>query len=251
MGTEREVAGNNKTGLFDNEKAGADNAVGVQNTTPIVRSENPAVQQLASAMEDGSLTGKTINLFTPNAENEAKRAAFAEEYGAQLPETVAKTGQVLREMAAQQQPTQSMTTASEDAAIAEQEQVAKEDTQTAFTEREALNKAQTDAGDGTVQQVQTESPEVEQTVVENTGESVESRKAEQPGGMPGDLWPDAAEPERETAGGAAGADPLENIGRRKRDHQQEHAGRDRRCRTVCSCSQQPVPAGADGRCDHF
>lgn len=50
VGTEREVAGNNKTGLFDNktslsdnEKAGAYNAVGVQNTTPIVRSENPAV----------------------------------------------------------------------------------------------------------------------------------------------------------------------------------------------------------------
>lgn len=183
MGTEREVAGNNKTSLSDNEKAGADNAVGVQNTTPIVRRESPAVQQLASAMADGSLTGKTINLFTPNAENEAKRAAFAEEYGVQLPETVAKTGQVLREMAAQQQPTQSMTTASEDAAIAEQEPVAKEDTQTAFTEREALNKAQTDAGDGTVQQVQTESPAVEQTVAENTGESVESRKAEQPGGM--------------------------------------------------------------------
>lgn len=190
VGTEREVAGNNKTGLFDNEKAGADNekagadnAVGVQNTTPIVRSENPAVQQLASAMADGSLTGKTINLFTPNAENEAKRAAFAEEYGVQLPETAAKTEQVLREMAAQQQPTQSMTTVSEDAAIAEQEPVAKEDTQTAFTEREALNKAQTDAGDGTVQQVQTESPAVEQTVAENTGESVESRKAEQPGGM--------------------------------------------------------------------
>lgn len=190
MGTEREVAGNNKTGLFDNktslsdnEKAGADNAVGVQNTTPIVRRESPAVQQLASAMADGSLTGKTINLFTPNAENEAKRAAFAEEYGVQLPETVAKTGQVLREMAAQQQPTQSMTTASEDAAIAEQEPVAKEDTQTAFTEREALNKAQTDAGDGTVQQAQTESPAVEQTVAENTGESVESRETAQPGGM--------------------------------------------------------------------
>ena len=183
MGTEREVAGNNKTSLSDNEKAGADNAVGVQNTTPIVRRESPAVQQLASAMADGSLTGKTINLFTPNAENEAKRAAFAEEYGVQLPETVAKTGQVLREMAAQQQPTQSMTTASEDAAIAEQEPVAKEDTQTAFTEREALNKAQTDAGDGTVQQVQTESPAVEQTVAENTGESVESRETAQPGGM--------------------------------------------------------------------
>lgn len=190
VGTEREVAGNNKAGLFDNktglsdnEKAGSDNAVGVQNTTPIVRSENPAVQQLASAMADGSLTGKTINLFTPNAENEAKRAAFAEKYGVQLPEMAAKTGQVLREMAAQQQPTQSMTTASEDAAIAEQEPVAKEDTQTAFTEREALNKAQTDVGDGTVQQVQTESPAVEQTVAENTGESVESRETEQPGGL--------------------------------------------------------------------
>ena len=183
MGTEREAGGNNKTDLSDNEKAGADNAVGVQNTTPIVRSENPAVQQLASAMADGSLTGKTINLFTPNAENEAKRAAFAEKYGVQLPETDAKTWQVLRKMAAQQQPTQSMTTASEDAPIAEQEPVAKEDTQTAFTEREALNKAQTDAGDGTVQQVQTESPAAEQTVAENTGESVESRKAEQPGGM--------------------------------------------------------------------
>ena len=182
VGTEREVAGNNKTELSDNEKAGADNAVGVQNTTPIVRSENPAVQQLASAMADGSLTGKTINLFTPNAENEAKRAAFAEKYGVQLPEMAAKTGQVLREMAAQQ-PTQSMTTASEDAAVAEQEPVAKEDTQTAFTEREALNKAQTDAGDGTVQQVQTESPAVEQTVAENTGESVESRETAQPGGM--------------------------------------------------------------------
>lgn len=155
----------------------------MQDTAPMVQSENPAVQQLAAAMADGNLTGKTINLFTPNAENEANRAAFAEEYGVQLPETAAKTRQVLREMAAQQQSTQSMTTASEDAAIAEQEPVAKEDTQTAFTEREALNKAQTDAGDGTVQQVQTESPAVKQTVVENTGESVESRKAEQPGGM--------------------------------------------------------------------
>lgn len=46
-----------------------------------VRSENPAVQQLAAAMEADALTGKTINLFTPNAANEANRAAFAEEYG--------------------------------------------------------------------------------------------------------------------------------------------------------------------------
>lgn len=155
----------------------------MQDTAPMVQSENSAVQQLAAAVQDGQLTSKTINLFTPNAANEANRAAFAEEYGVELPETEAKTRQVLREMTTQQQPTQSMTTASEDAAIAEQEPVAKEDTQTAFTEREALNKAQTDAGDGTVQQVQTESPAVEQTVAENTGESVESRETAQPGGM--------------------------------------------------------------------
>ena len=48
-----------------------------------VRSENPAVQQLAAALQADNLTGKTINLFTPNAANEANRAAFA----AEVPDT--------------------------------------------------------------------------------------------------------------------------------------------------------------------
>lgn len=38
-----------------------------------------------------NLTGKTINLFTPNAANEANRAAFAEEYGMELPATASET----------------------------------------------------------------------------------------------------------------------------------------------------------------
>ena len=59
----------------------------MQDTAPMVQSENPAVQQLAAAVQDGQLTSKTINLFTPNAANEANRAAFAEEYGVELPET--------------------------------------------------------------------------------------------------------------------------------------------------------------------
>lgn len=53
-----------------------------------VRSENPAVQQLAAALQADNLTGKTINLFTPNAANEANRAAFAEEYGTEAVRTV-------------------------------------------------------------------------------------------------------------------------------------------------------------------
>ena len=78
----------------------------MQDTAPMVQSENPAVQQLAAAVQDGQLTSKTINLFTPNAANEANRAAFAEEYGVELPETEAKTRQVLREMTTQQRAAQ-------------------------------------------------------------------------------------------------------------------------------------------------
>lgn len=66
-----------------------------------VRSENPAVQQLAAAMEADALTGKTINLFTPNAANEANRAAFAEEYGMELPATASETRKALRTLARQ------------------------------------------------------------------------------------------------------------------------------------------------------
>ena len=48
-----------------------------------------------------ALTGKTINLFTPNAANEANRAAFAEEYGMELPATASETRKALRTLARQ------------------------------------------------------------------------------------------------------------------------------------------------------
>lgn len=66
------------------DNADAAETTAQKDAAPAVRSENPAVQQLAAAMEADALTGKTINLFTPNAANEANRAAFAEEYGMEL-----------------------------------------------------------------------------------------------------------------------------------------------------------------------
>ena len=127
----------------------------MQDTAPMVQSENPAVQQLAAAVQDGQLTSKTINLFTPNAANEANRAAFAEEYGIELPETAAKTRQVLREMTTQQRAAQAP------AAIVEKMEA-----------------------DRSAQQAQTES-ELGRSgaAVENTGERVESSPAEQSDGM--------------------------------------------------------------------
>ena len=74
-----------------------------KDAAPAVRSENPAVQQLAAAMEADALTGKTINLFTPNAANKANRAAFAEEYGMELPATASETRKALRTLAQQTQ----------------------------------------------------------------------------------------------------------------------------------------------------
>ena len=74
-----------------------------KDAAPAVRSENPAVQQLAAAMEADALTGKTINLLTPNAANEANRAAFAEEYGMELPATASETRKALRTLAQQTQ----------------------------------------------------------------------------------------------------------------------------------------------------
>lgn len=79
-----------------------------KDAAPAVRSENPAVQQLAAAMEADALTGKTINLFTPNAANAANRAAFAEEYGMELPATASETRKALRTLAQQQTAGQAM-----------------------------------------------------------------------------------------------------------------------------------------------
>ena len=64
-------------------------------------SDNLAVQTFAEAAAGDSLTGKTIRLFTPEARNEANRAAFEEAYGVKLPSTAAATRRMLREVAAQ------------------------------------------------------------------------------------------------------------------------------------------------------
>ena len=65
-------------------------------------SDNLAVQTFAEAAAGDSLTGKTIRLFTPEAGNEANRAAFEEAYGVKLPSTAAATRRMLREVAVQQ-----------------------------------------------------------------------------------------------------------------------------------------------------
>ena len=66
------------------------------------QSENPAVRQFAEVTASDSLTGKTIGLFTPNAENRENRAAFEQAYGVTLPDTAAATRRMLRDIAAQQ-----------------------------------------------------------------------------------------------------------------------------------------------------
>lgn len=192
----------------------AQEAMGAQSTASAVRSENQAVQQLAAAMADGELTGKTINLFTPNAANEANRAALAEEYGIELPETAAKTRQMLRELAAQQQSTQvapaETTAANEEkpagiaeAAAAESPARLEEsgqgysvslsnDTMTVrFADgTEAVQKVDLEDPKTLLfdpeqlhRQAQAESPAAQQTAVENTGETVESSPAEQHSGL--------------------------------------------------------------------
>lgn len=83
------------------DNADAAETTAQKDAAPAVRSENPAVQQLAAALQADNLTGKTINLFTPNAANAANRAAFAEEYGMELPATASETRKALRTLARQ------------------------------------------------------------------------------------------------------------------------------------------------------
>lgn len=85
------------------DNADAAETTAQKDAAPAVRSENPAVQQLAAALQADNLTGKTINLFTPNAANAANRAAFAEEYGMELPATASETRKALRTLAQQTQ----------------------------------------------------------------------------------------------------------------------------------------------------
>lgn len=66
------------------------------------QSENPEVRQFAEVAASDNLTGRTIGLFTPNAENRENRAAFEQTYGVTLPDTAGATRRMLREIAAQQ-----------------------------------------------------------------------------------------------------------------------------------------------------
>lgn len=70
--------------------------------TTAAKSENPAVRKFVEVAASDSLTGKTIGLFTPNAENRENRAAFEQAYGVTLPDTAGATRRMLREIAAQQ-----------------------------------------------------------------------------------------------------------------------------------------------------
>lgn len=60
------------------------------------------MRQFAEVAASDNLTGKTIGLFTPNAENRENRAAFEQAYGVTLPDTAGATRRMLREIAAQQ-----------------------------------------------------------------------------------------------------------------------------------------------------
>ena len=151
-------------------------------------SDNPAVRQFAQMAASDSLTGKTIGLFTPEAGNEANRAAFEEAYGVQLPGTAAATRRMLRSIAAQQQAAQNQETraadSSSDRALARQDLSGAD--APAPLERGAIgmsgNSEQTArvAADAEERALlpRVESAETQNQAVENTGESVEISPAE-------------------------------------------------------------------------
>ena len=123
-------------------------------------SDDPAARQLAEAMDSGTLTSRTIKLFTPNAANEANRAAFAEAYGMELPETAAQTRQVLRQMEAERSTAQS----------AQEEQQAPEDVKQEQTGETQVLDPEMAARAQSERQAQ----DAQKRTVENTGETVET-----------------------------------------------------------------------------
>lgn len=148
-----------------------------------VQSSNPAVQQLAEAMDSGTLTSRTIKLFTPNAANEANRAAFAEAYGMELPETAAQTRQVLRQMEAERSTAQSAQEEQQAPEAVQQEQTG----ELQGSGREIRDGVMTTWNpDGTVEtqvldpemaartQAEQQAQAAQKRTVENTGETVET-----------------------------------------------------------------------------
>lgn len=154
-----------------------------QTEAQTMQSSNPAVQQLAEAMDSGTLTSRTIKLFTPNAANEANRAAFAEAYGMELPETAAQTRQVLRQMEAERSTAQSAQEEQQAPEAVKQEQTG----ELQGSGREIRDGVMTTWNpDGTVEtqvldpemaartQAEQQAQAAQKRTVENTGETVET-----------------------------------------------------------------------------
>ena len=154
-----------------------------QTEAQTMQSSNPAVQQLAEAMDSGTLTSRTIKLFTPNAANEANRAAFAEAYGMELPETAAQTRQVLRQMEAERSTAQSAQEEQQAPEAVQQEQTG----ELQGSGREIRDGVMTTWNpDGTVEtqvldpemaaraQAEQQAQAAQKRTVENTGETVET-----------------------------------------------------------------------------
>ena len=172
--------------VLQQEAAPAANEAAAEQTA--VKSSNPAVQQLAEAMDSGKLTSRTIKLFTPNAANEANRAAFAEEYGVELPGTAAQTRQLLRQMEAERSTAKAQAQTEQQAQDTVQQEQAGEQQGTGREIRDGV--MTTWNPDGTVE-TQVLDPEMaaraqaerkaaaQQQTVENTGEMVEGQTVQQ------------------------------------------------------------------------
>ena len=172
--------------VLQQEAAPAANEAAAEQTA--VKSSNPAVQQLAEAMDSGKLTSRTIKLFTPNAANEANRAAFAEEYGVELPGTAAQTRQLLRQMEAERSTAKAQAQTEQQAQDTVQQEQAGEQQGTGREIRDGV--MTTWNPDGTVE-TQVLDPEMaaraqaerkaaaQQQTVENVGETVESQTVQQ------------------------------------------------------------------------
>lgn len=170
-----------KAAVVQQEAAPAANEAAAEQTE--VKSSNPAVQQLAEAMDSGKLTSRTIKLFTPNAANEANRAAFAEEYGVELTGTAEQTRQMLRQMEAERSTAKAQAQTEQQAQDTVQQEQAGEQQGTGREIRDGV--MTTWNPDGTVE-TQVLDPEMaaraqaerkaaaQQQTVENAGETVES-----------------------------------------------------------------------------
>ena len=184
------AANDRQAGNAAQEAAPAANEAAAEQTA--VKSSNPAVQQLAEAMDSGKLTSRTIKLFTPNVANEANRAAFAEEYGVELPGTAAQTRQMLRQMEAERSTAKAQAQTEQQAQDAVQQEQAGEQQGTGREIRDGV--MTTWNPDGTVE-TQVLDPEMaaraqaerqaaqaqtaQKQTVENAGEMVEGQTVQQ------------------------------------------------------------------------